>query len=1267
MLVPDQSRTNRDQVPDQSHINRVRDALWQRFGGGASVMVGSGFSKHALKTRPDAEDPPLWRDVIEGMSCKLYPKGTNGIPATDGHLRIAQEYETAFGRSDLHHFIRQTVRDDDFNPGDVHARLLRLPWRDVFTTNWDTLLERVRTSVPERAYSVLRTMDEIPLASRPRIIKLHGSLPAQFPLICTEEDYRTYPTKFAPFINTVQQAMMETVFCLIGFSGDDPNFLQWSGWVRDNLGGAAPKIYLAGWLDLSPHRRRMLEGRNVVPVDLAHHPKAGTWPEHLRHDYATEWILHTLELGCPYDVTNWPLPNVQAPLKLPTHLEPVEVVTFDTPQEESWPVSSSNEPENNEKSVRKVLEVWTHNRKVYPGWLAVPANSRFSININRNTEKWEKKILNVLPEFSPVDRLNAIHELVWRREIMLKPILSHKGSETTLLEKSADEVLTEIDCENRKINGDAVEPNDWGVIREAWRSVQLALVTTARFRFEQEIFDKRIKALKPFRQDHPDVDQRIHHERCLWAAYSLDFQNLESLLETWRTEGCDPVWMLRKAALLVEVNRAEDAKKLLDCTLSTIRKNPGDGRSVAGPSREGWALCLVAAFERWRPGQDPVEMRQSFIERDERLVELATLKCDPFAELKRYEEDIVGETEKVKKLPFDLGVSQSNGFTYSNAEDNQGLLAAYRAVRLYEVAGLTAAGSRILKLAAEKLSASNLELAARLILRISNYDEDAALTHMFSRTRVATMSTGLAKRLAQDCSNTVEHALPHITSKLGVALEVLSRLVLRLEPDTVQDVFNRALTHYQTETIARHSWLADPVRNLLKRSWEALPEAQRTARVVDLLGAPIVGLDLHVNPNTELRYPDPGELLQNKLPVFTRARDDEGRWQEIVSLLVRGLRAGGEARKRAACRIASIALSKQKPLTEAEQSRVAEALWRSDTDAVKGLPNQTTLYDWVFLLMPQPRPGIAEQCFRTKWLVPNRMPQEDAPSPHDILWQVGRAITGLKIHQQPLVLSEDEQSYLIEAIEQWLNTPIPDHVDPFFHGDPLLDAQLHEPTLHAIDGLRSILTEVQIPEAIGEKLHTRIQALNESNIPGFVLIAGLVAGLVKALPDRLAELALSMRMKLASENEDIARGAVTGLHHWLMISAENTPQIHPPPDDLIREIGVIIANRRKASLASSLQAAKWVFDEGNDEQKKTIHNLVLQGLGYLVEELRYDRDHDLNDDVPLLRWCSVQLALSMAEHGSKDAPAVSRWLEIAENDPLPEVRYAKHSAITRES
>ena len=211
---------------------------------------------------------------------------------------------------------------------------MKLPWRDVFTTNWDTLLEDARPEALDRPYSVVQSTKQLPIVSQPRILKLHGSFPSQFPLIVTEEDYRTYPSKFAPFVNTVQQAMMETAFFLIGFSGDDPNFLNWSGWVRDNLGEAAQKIYLAGWLDLSSHQRRMLEARGVVPIDVAKHPKASCWPVYRRHQYATEWLFHTLEPSRPYDETTWPSPPQEKETPIPEHLQPVHRIVPNVPMGE---------------------------------------------------------------------------------------------------------------------------------------------------------------------------------------------------------------------------------------------------------------------------------------------------------------------------------------------------------------------------------------------------------------------------------------------------------------------------------------------------------------------------------------------------------------------------------------------------------------------------------------------------------------------------------------------------------------------------------------------------------------------------------------------------------------------------------------------------------------------------------------------------------------------------------------------------------------------
>ena len=443
-------------LPDQIYINHVRNALWSRASR-ASVMIGSGFSKNAVSNRPDVGELPLWHELAGKILERL---GSPGIAVNT--IGLAQVYKNAFGRSSLHQFLQQQVRDMDFSPGEFHSRLLKLPWNDVFTTNWDTLLERTLPSVPERPYSVVHNKDEIPISTQPRIIKLHGSLDGHYPLIATEEDYRAYPKIHAPFVNTVQQSMMETVFLLIGFSGKDPNFLNWSSWVRENLGEAAPRVFLAGWLDLSDVERECLRSRNVAAIDVARHPKARQWPEHLRHQYATGWILGTLEGGRPYDVVNWPTMTIQSLPETPIHLQPVEVVTSDTPIEETWPHPESDDSQSPENSIHKMLEIWKHNRSVYPGWLIAPLEVRSSlIDI---THKWEAHILQVLSGLSTIERLNAIRELLWRYEVTLEPVSSN-------LESEALGTFALIDCETRTIDGTIKPQIAWSEVREACREV----------------------------------------------------------------------------------------------------------------------------------------------------------------------------------------------------------------------------------------------------------------------------------------------------------------------------------------------------------------------------------------------------------------------------------------------------------------------------------------------------------------------------------------------------------------------------------------------------------------------------------------------------------------------------------------------------------------------------------------------------------------------------------------------------------------------------
>lgn len=1249
-------------IPDQSHINRVREALWQRTEGGASVMVGTGFSRNAKMAGPHAREFPLWQDVAKFLCTKLYPSGDSDrlerakaeATGTSGFLRLAQEYEAAFGRSTLHRLIRELIPDDDYAPDNMHARLLRLPWRDVFTTNWDTLLERTRHLVVDRAYGVVRTFEEIPSVPRPRIIKLHGSFPAHVPFIITEEDYRTYPKRFAPFVNTVQQAMMESVVLLIGFSGDDPNFLHWSGWVRDNLGESAPKIYLAGWLDLSPHRRRMLEERNVVPIDLALHPQAATWPEHLRHRYATDWILHTLERGRPYDVTEWPSPPDRSRSPVPELLQPVEQVTDDVPEEEPEPPIHHAEHANLLGQVRTVIGVWKHNRQVYPGWLVIPPNKHCLVD--RSMREWEQALIRVLPEFPLLERLFAICELVWRREKLLEP-LSDKA------EVAALAILDDIDCQTRKIDGTKNQSAPWVDIREAWRDLALALLTAARQRFDRDAFDCRLATLRAFLDDHPDVAQCVHHEKCLWALYALDYAELNKLVKEWRPEGCDPAWMTRKAAILVETGRDDEAVRLLNRSLSIVREAPRD-RTLASPSREGWTLWLALAFDRdfLSSTGESLEAPPAF----SRWRQLANLQCDAFAQKQDLLSTLRGDPEKKGGPLFDLGVRRGRKIRFSNAQ-HELWITARRAIRLSEVAGLPPSASHmvvasdILALAADRLINTDYALASRLVLRLARTDDDATFNRVWARSRIAAMPMEEVTALVALVTNCITYALPRAVSastpfefwvtRLHVALEALSRLVLRLPPERAEDIFKQGLSYYRMEGIAKHRSLGKPIAHLIARSWEALPKSYRANLIFDVLSAPMAGLDgFEISDRS---YPDSGKLLadDDESIIPARAPETEERWSQIVQMIIRGLRSDGEARWRAALRL--LPLASWGGLTEVETGLVAQALWHPDHTGPDTLPSETSLYDWVFLLLPEPEPGLAKQRFRRKWLG-SREPENEKDL-NELFWESGSALTSPRHHQQPLTLTSEEHAKLAAMVEKWLSFPVTSDDDLW------VDFRTHK----GVEGLQFILPEIDLSPPVAEALFSRVVALNQTNTPGFRLFAGLA----KSMTDRLNEIEMSMRMGLASDNAAVAEEAVLGLNNWLRAAAEAASTVPAPPGGLLREIGVMIATRRKGVLHRALQVARWIFSNGSAEQRDTVAQSTLHGLRYLIEELRYDRDYGQDDemDIPLLRWDCAHLALGMSASGYEADPTVTRWAKVAQDDPLPEVRHAESPALIHAS
>ena len=1230
-------------------------------------MVGAGFSQNADKARPNVNRLPTWHELTTQICHQLYlpEDGTRlrdalaEASATSGFLRLAQEYKAVFGDTALHDLIGSLIRDGDYNPGSMHKRLLSLPWRDVFSTNWDTLLERTRDSVTDRPYSVVRTAVDIASSTPPRIIKLHGSFPSYYPLIVTEEDYRTYPREFAPFVNTVQQAMMETVLLLIGFSGDDPNFLHWSGWVRDNMGPSAPIIYLAGWLDLSSHRRQVLVDRNVVAIDLARHPKAPTWPDGLRHQYATEWILRTLELGAPYDTADWPKPSHREDVSVKEILAPLDIPTIDEPEVEPLPKPSVKGAESDE--LRDIVGVWRHNRRLYPGWLALPRAAFRSVS--HNLELWEQPALDATGKLrSPAEALIALREVVWRHEILLVPL-------SPLLEDRASRALDSIDWQNRKIVGiDGETDVDWTELREAWREVALALVTLARQRFDQESFECRIKGLAPFIDDDDTVHQRICHERVLWALWELDLSAVTKLVDGWDTDDSDPLWTMRKAAVLVEIHRPTEARVLMERALKELRSHRAYEGSLGSPSREGWALLVAEAFER-KLGE------RSKVRYDRRLTELAQFHCDSREELKFRARRITERVERRDAPEFDHGL-QTLRFGFSVGA-NQRFVAAWSAVRLTEVAALPPSANRvtigrdILTDAADGLANTEPRLASTLVLRICDYDGEPLLKRVLSRSRVAAMSCESIEAISESCNRIIDYATSRLSGdtveRLRVAIEVLSRVSLRLRIDQVEKTFNDALALYQSEPLASHLWLAPPIGNLLARTWTSLPTTLRSDRVLDLLVSPIAG-SVGFIPNAA-GHPllDPGELLSHEQPP-PRTTENEERWTRLVALLVDCLRSGGDARRRASNRIRYPGLKER--LTESEKTRIADALWDPNHTPKGSLPRSTGLDDWEFLFLLEPAPNLADERFRKKWIhsdnltatrqsdkelgrtvvVPLSGKTVGTPTdPASIFVQVGSAIAQSRLRADGFHLSDQEQQILGELVERWCDTVLPASI-------PGLDPITIRPIRTAVIGLCEILPELQLSSGRAAKLFDKLTNLHNMKVPAYELIPGIV----RLLPDRFDGLSQVMRVGIVSEDVEVNRSAVSGMAEW-MESAKRLSDLCPPPADLVQEVGLTIATRRSSVLEMALRLATWVFREGDSSQKNSIRSLALHGLHYLTEELRYDRDeyNVEEDDLPKLRWRSAQLAVAMEADGLVDMHTVKEWLTMIKNDPLPEVRYAQ--------
>lgn len=1256
--------------PDRPSVDFIREALWSGSSvGRAAVMIGAGFSRNARATTFGATSMLDWRGLIEALCDRLYaPSGGERhqgavamAAATSGFLRLAQEYEAVFGRPALDQCIRDLISDSGFVPDTLHQQLLRLRWADVFTTNWDTLLERARYDVFERNYDVVSTMSEMPASARPRIVKLHGTLPSNTPFILTEEDYRTYPRLFAPFVNMVQQSMMENVLCLLGFSGDDPNFLHWSGWVRDNLGQSAPKIYLVGWLDLSSQRRRMLEERNVVPIDLSLLPHASNWPEDLRHRYAAEWFLWTLEVGRPYRNESWPHPDVRA--TPPKHLGLVPQPNRREPKDEKQRSNQFREKPTSEKIelINDLAASWAWNRELYPGWIVCPSGVRDYLWMRTRDAVGE--IASVIPSMRRTDALAVLRELFWRAQTALMRC----DKEVFDL---AVEVLNSIDWEKQQIEGRSGEKEEatygWVKVREAWLQVALEVLRFVRLYGTHNEFQRVLDSISEVPGIDTTTSQSLIYERCLRNLAFLEDAELFELLESWKPAPDDPQWSLRKAGLLSELGELDQASNLLRDALKDLRrKRRRDRPDIPALSREAWALWLALAYDRRSRSDDGLSVDERPFDRWQAL---ASDSCDARAELFALHSKLDSVEKKrrgvVKERGFDLGHRTVTQHWVTGAPDR--LVAAHQMLRLMDVTGLPMVADHQVILghgaarAAEILGETEFWTATLLVIRIASGDQDANLKAFFSRSRIASytddqvviLGDALLRRidfLTKHMEGSDKNGRVEITSKLAATVEILSRLVIRLPVPDTKSVLQRAIEMYQSGRFNNSYFMARPLAHLMKRSVEALPVNEASEHLPDLFSLPVSGEEEF--PTVSRDWPDTGFMpLRGALKFLVGHGVRSDRWNGIVQRIVAVLNAEHrDVAMRAALRLDL--LYGAGLLTAEEARQYSEALWAPSHLSSDGLPEGIDFNPWTFLSTPQVIPGQAEQGLRARYLeLPNGSTEERVK---ESLRALGMA--ALAEGRSALEFTGDDKIKLRGLLKAWCAAPA-SRVKR--HSDHILDNEMR-----LLEALTKILLSAEPSGELMQCVWTKMEDI-EQVWSGETVMFGVYPAVLSLMPEKRELLVQRLRRGLVDDDSDISANAMSALYIWMRTASLSPERLSLPDDDFVKEVGVSISVRRKSSLPVALDLARWIYREGPERYRTKLATDCNHGLRYLLDETNYSKLDNLaaaDFDVPLVRARCIKLVLAMESAEFIDEEVRALWKEQAKTDPLPEVRNALHN------
>lgn len=791
----------------EKYIDEIASGLTEHH---AAVLVGAGFSRNADPANDSVRGMmPLWGELTDIFCDKLGM--TEAERRYTSTLDVAQQVSATFGRPCLDSMIRDAMNDENYVPSDIHRTLVSLHWTDIFTTNYDTLLERASSYVTDRKYRIVRTQDDlIYSAGAPRIIKLHGSFPSNGPFIITQEDFRKYPQDHASLVNTVRQSMIENIFCLIGFSGDDPNFLKWIGWIHDTLGiDNSPVIYLISHTQISSAKGADLISKNIRIINLQEVP--GYIDQSLTQgsDEYTREIYRRFLNDLKNKSDNILSGHAYKSIK-------------------HWPGTKWDKLYNCScSSINDIHDYLTKIHENYPGWIFAPFDTHSSVSrlitgveqtyLNRMrlskgqrvSVAQEESLLrqaqnddeNIAAEQKTGLCLDIVYEYVWLHNIIGRPLpiqcISDIKPFVDDYKKNTDAAHIRTSERDRKLH-----------------FIYLGLMRSYRIHGYNSEWDELFTEVSGFQLN---VDERnaLVYEDIYHDIDNLRFQNISDKTDKIITDGQN-IWVLRKASILALTGRYTEALNILWKAINSLGHDSNDQSEKNIVRKQSVRNCLIELYNFVVQARDISSGIFKDYDEDEVLIDDSK---------DRFLSDFIWERDNIRYADFlndnyylksstsispafDIG-SSTTSVTFGGSDKD--ILIAMEFLGFRESTGIPFRISNVVNKRGAMGSAKRIAPYSALypiVLSVLTQD-DKIISQIWSRNYMSDLTAEDADSLVDLCNSALNTSLDNINSStnlffnkklvefpLTIMPEILSRLCSKCSSDKFYQILQTIVRLY---------------------------------------------------------------------------------------------------------------------------------------------------------------------------------------------------------------------------------------------------------------------------------------------------------------------------------------------------------------------------------------------------------------------------------------------------------------------------------------